>query len=56
MASSDYIDCLDCDLTPVEGSQYWVAPYVQDAFDQILRKYRPDLAELIKSNTKMELS
>jgi hypothetical protein len=56
MSSSDYVDYLDCDMTPVEGSEYWVAPYVQNIYDNILKKYRLDLANLIKSSTQMGLT
>jgi hypothetical protein len=55
MASSDYVDCLDCGMTPVIGSQYWVATFVQTIFDDVLKKHRPDIADLIKHNTQMEL-
>ena len=27
--STDYVDCLDCNMTPPDGSQYWVAPFVE---------------------------
>lgn len=55
MMSSDYIDSLDCGMTPVENSQYWVAPFIQDIFDKEIKEYRPDIAETIKANTSMEL-
>jgi hypothetical protein len=55
MMSSDYTDSLECGMTPDPDSQYWVAPFVQVAFDQILAKCRPDVAAVIKRNTKMRL-
>ena len=55
MMSSDYIDSLDVGLTPVEDSQYWVAGFIQDIFDNIIKIKRPDIADLIKNNTSMEL-
>ncbi len=55
MSSSDYIDYLDCGLTPEEGSQYWVAPFIQEIFDKWIKKYRPDIAKIIKNNTNMNL-
>lgn len=55
MMSSDYIDCLDMDMQPEEDSQYWVAPFVQEAFDKIIKMKRYDVAEEIKKNTAMQL-
>lgn len=55
MMSSDYVDSLDCGLTPEEGSQYFVAPFVQKVFDTVIKKNRMDLAEAIKSKTSMKL-
>ena len=55
MMSSDYVDSLDCGLTPEEGSQYWVAPFIQEIFDKVLIPSRPDIAETIKGKTAMKL-
>ena len=55
MMSSDYVDYLDCGLTPEEGSQYWVAPFIQKVFQEVIKKKRNDIAELIKNETTMEL-
>lgn len=55
MMSSDYVDSLDCGLTPEEGSQYFVAPFVQKVFDTVIKKNSMDLAEEIKSKTSMKL-
>ena len=55
MMSSDYVDSLDLGLVPEEGSQYYVAPFVQKTFDIFLKKKRPDIAEKIKSQTEMKL-
>jgi hypothetical protein len=56
MSSSDYIDCLEMGFPPVDGSQYWVAPYIQEIFDDIVYKERPDVAEFILNSTSMELT
>jgi len=56
MSSSDYVDHLECGMTPPSDSEYWVAPFVQETFDEILKKHRPDLADLIKANTSMHLA
>lgn len=55
MSSTDYVDYLDSDMTPPEGSQYCVATFIQEAFDKWVKPYRPDLAKAIKDNTFMEL-
>lgn len=55
MMASDYVDCLECGYTPESDSQYWVAPFVQEAFDEILAKHRPDVASIIRNETSMHL-
>ncbi len=43
MHSSDYLDALEMDMQPEEGSQYWVCPciveYMNDRFDEKLLNY-----------------
>lgn len=56
MSSSDYIDSLEMGLLPEEGSQYFVAPFIQNIFDKVIKVKRPDLANEIKSQTFMQLS
>ncbi|HDK26942.1 MAG TPA: hypothetical protein ENG48_07640 [Candidatus Atribacteria bacterium] len=53
--SSDYIDSLDVGMTPEKGSQYWVASFIQEIFDKIIKLKRPDIAKEIKKNTEMKL-
>jgi hypothetical protein len=55
MMSSDYMDRMDLGLTPEEGSQYFVAPFIQEIFDKVIKKNRMDLAIAIKNNTAMKL-
>ena len=55
MMSSDYIDYSDCNLEPPENCQYWVAPFIQEKFDNIIKKYRPDISNLMIEKTSMEL-
>lgn len=55
MASTDYIDALDCGLTPEENSQYWVSPFIQEIFDKVIKTNRPDIANLIIEKTCMSL-
>jgi hypothetical protein len=56
MSSSDYVDNLECGLEPEEGSQYWVAPFIQEVFDSVLKRYREDLVMELKNNTMMHLA
>lgn len=55
MASSDYVDALECWLQPEEGSQYWVARNVQEMFDRYISPWRPDVAAVVKANSSMNL-
>lgn len=56
MMSSDYVDYLECNMTPEPDSQYWVAPFIQQMFTDVLVKERPDIAASIKGHTCMHLS
>ncbi len=56
MMSSDYLDWLECGMTPEPDSQYWVAPFVQEIFDQTIKKSRPDIAAMIQQHTSMHLA
>lgn len=55
MMSTDHVDSLDAGVKPEEGSERWVAPFIQTIFDSVLKKHRPDIAAAIKANTDMEL-
>lgn len=55
MSSDDYIMALENGLTPEEGSQYYVAPYIQNIFDSVFKTSRYDLYAEIKSTTSMML-
>lgn len=56
MMSSDYLDMLEAGMDLEPEAQYWVAPYVQEVFTEVLEAQRPDVAALIKANTKMQLA
>ncbi|UCC32151.1 MAG: hypothetical protein JSU86_07685 [Phycisphaerales bacterium] len=56
MMSSDHLDYLECGMTPEPHSQYWVAPFIQDVFNQVVAKHRPDIAETVKKHTSMHLA
>lgn len=55
MMSSDYVDSLDCGLKPGEDSQYWVASFIQNIFNNVIKVNRPDIAEIIRGKTAMKL-
>lgn len=55
MMSSYHIDCLEIAVEPEYGSQYWVADFIQEVFDKIIKIKRPDIAQALKENTNMEL-
>ena len=55
MMSDDYIDCLELGMQPEENSQYWIAPFIQEVFDKIVKTKRSDIAKEIKRNTSMLL-
>lgn len=55
MMSNDYLDFLEAGEPPEEDSQYWVANFIQKIFDEIIKPMRSDVAEYIKSHTKMHL-
>jgi hypothetical protein len=55
MMSSDHLDYLECGMTPEQDSQYWIAPFVQEIFDQTIKKSRPDIAATIKQHSSMHL-
>ena len=56
MMSSDYIDALECGISPEAGSQYWVAPFVQEVFDDIITPFRPEITSAVRDSSAMELS
>lgn len=56
LMSRDHIDCREMGMEPDEGSEYWVAPYLQEFFDRYFKTYRPDLAKLILESTAMQLN
>jgi hypothetical protein len=55
MVSIDYMDSIEMGIQPEEDSQYWVAPFVQEVFDKIIKSKRYDLAQAIKHHTMMQL-
>lgn len=56
MTSGDHMDALECGIQPEEKSQYWVAPFIQEIFDEIITPRRPDVTSAIKASSAMQLS
>lgn len=52
-SSSDYMDHAELGLSPPDGCQYWVAPFMQEEFDRLYRSNK-ELAEVIVSSSYME--
>ena len=48
-------DALDCGVEPEENSQYWVAPFIQDIFNEVVTPRCPDITATIKANSAMHL-
>lgn len=55
MTSSDYLDHLECGMNPPPNSQYFVAPFIQEMFDTLIKSKRKDIADAIKKRTAMQL-
>lgn len=55
LMSSDYLDALECDMQPEDGSQFWVAPFIQEVFDEIITQKRPDVVVVIKAHSAMHI-
>lgn len=55
MMASDYMDALEMGCQPEEGSERWVAPFAQKAFDKYIRPNKP-LAEFIKKHCCLEIA
>jgi len=55
MMVDNYIDYLEMNQKPPKNSQYWVRPYIQDIFNDIIKPNREDLANELKNSTCMKL-
>jgi hypothetical protein len=55
LMSSDYMDSINCGMIPDENSELRVEPFIQNFFDDKIKKYRPDIAKKIIRNTKLDL-
>lgn len=53
--STDYIDQLEMNMTPPEGSQYEVAPIIQEFINKYLKSYNNELVTFIKKTSVMKI-
>lgn len=53
--ADDYIDYLDCGLTPPQGAERWVEPALNDFFSKILYPNYPELGKYLISLNFMDL-
>ncbi len=53
--SVDYIDYLDCNETPPENSQYWVAPFVEHFVKDNISLIDSNCLEYLRENTTMQI-
>lgn len=51
--STDYVDCLDCNTTPPEDSQYWVAPFISAFFEKNLDLIDKNCLKYLQEKTQM---
>lgn len=52
--STDYADYLDYNMTPPDGSQYWVAPFVVAFFNKNIDLIDESCMQYLRDNTLME--
>ncbi len=55
IASTDYIDHLDCNLEPPVDSQYFVANFIQDFIDTRITKLHPEIKQYLIDNNNYEM-
>ena len=52
--ANDLLDYLECGLTPPEGAQYWVAPFIVEFFKNNLDLIDESCRKYLRDNTYME--
>lgn len=55
MSSTDYIDEIEAGNLPPEEYLYYVAPFIEKTYENIIKKYSPQVAEEFKKNIKMKI-
>ena len=53
--STDYIACLDSGIQPPDGSQYWVAPFIQKFLAENESLISENCLQYLRDNTSMEI-
>ena len=54
MMATDHLDYLEMGMTPPEGSEHWMAPYAQQAFDHYIKPHT-ELAIFIKEHCCLDI-
>ena len=55
MMAHDHMFYLEENMTPPEGSESWIAPYAQEAFDEFIKPH-PRLAEFIREHCCLDIA
>ncbi|MEF7496543.1 hypothetical protein V4V34_18570 [Lysinibacillus sphaericus] len=56
IAASDYVDALDLGIQPEMGSQYFVAPFIQNYLDEHIVNLNPEIKNFIKDSVYMDIN
>jgi hypothetical protein len=54
LMATDYMDYLEAGQQPPDGSDSWIAPYAQEAFDRYIKPY-PQIAEFVKKECYLNI-
>ena len=52
--ASDYMDYVEMGENPPEGSEAWIAPFAQDAFDKVIKPHKA-IANFILTTCYLEI-
>jgi len=55
MNSMEILEYFEEGITPPDNIEFEVAPFIQEVFNNLIKKHRPDIANLILANTTMFL-
>lgn len=55
ISSTDYIDFLEFGMTPIEDSQYWVAPFIKDFVEKHNYLLGDNSLQFLRSRTQMDI-
>ncbi len=54
ISSSDYVDALTVEIEPEDGSQYNIAPFIQEFINKSISKVNPELIKFLVDNVYMK--